>query len=57
MSRLDKINGPADLHGLSDEELQEVAQEVRELIIDTIGEIGGAVDRFEEGHQFLRVRM
>src|SRR5947208_15732546 len=41
MSHLDKINGPADLHGLSDDELQAVAQEVRELIIDTIGEIGG----------------
>src|SRR5256885_8991353 len=41
MSLLDEINGPADLHGLSDAELQQVAQEVRELIIDTIGEIGG----------------
>jgi len=38
---LDRIDGPADLHGLSDDELQRVAQEVRELIIDTIGEIGG----------------
>ncbi len=38
---LDKIDGPADLNGLSDEQLQQVAQEVRELIIDTIGEIGG----------------
>jgi 1-deoxy-D-xylulose-5-phosphate synthase len=38
---LDKIDGPADLHGLSDDELQVLAQEVRELIIDTIGEIGG----------------
>jgi 1-deoxy-D-xylulose-5-phosphate synthase len=38
---LDKIDGPADLKGLSDEQLQQVAQEVRELIIDTIGEIGG----------------
>ena len=38
---LDKIDGPADLKGLSDEELQTVAQEVRELIIETIGEIGG----------------
>ena len=35
------IEGPADLHGLSDEELQGLAQEVRELVIDTIGEIGG----------------
>jgi 1-deoxy-D-xylulose-5-phosphate synthase len=41
MSLLHKINGPRDLHGLSDPELQDVAQEVRELIIDTIGEIGG----------------
>jgi 1-deoxy-D-xylulose-5-phosphate synthase len=38
---LNRIDGPADLKGLSDEELQTVAQEVRELIIDTIGEIGG----------------
>ena len=35
------IDGPADLDGLSDDELSQVAQEVRELIIDTIGEIGG----------------
>src|ERR1700684_2706476 len=35
------INGPADLHGLTDEQLQQVAQEVREHIIDTVGEIGG----------------
>ncbi|HEY0632564.1 MAG TPA: 1-deoxy-D-xylulose-5-phosphate synthase N-terminal domain-containing protein, partial [Thermoleophilaceae bacterium] len=41
MSLLDKIDKPQDLHGLSNEELQRVAQEVRELIIDTIGEIGG----------------
>jgi 1-deoxy-D-xylulose-5-phosphate synthase len=38
---LDRIDQPADLHGLSDEELQTVAQEVREHIIDTVGEIGG----------------
>jgi 1-deoxy-D-xylulose-5-phosphate synthase len=38
---LDSIDGPADLHGLDDEQLQEVAQEVREHIIDTVGEIGG----------------
>jgi 1-deoxy-D-xylulose-5-phosphate synthase len=41
MSHLEKIDGPQDLHELSDDELQDVAQEVRELIIDTIGEIGG----------------
>jgi 1-deoxy-D-xylulose-5-phosphate synthase len=38
---LDRIDGPTDLHSLSDEELAQVAQEVREQIIDTIGEIGG----------------
>jgi 1-deoxy-D-xylulose-5-phosphate synthase len=38
---LDQIEGPADLKGLDDSQLQQVAQEVRELIIDTIGEIGG----------------
>ena len=38
---LDNIDSPADLRGLNDEELTQVAQEVRELIIDTIGEIGG----------------
>jgi 1-deoxy-D-xylulose-5-phosphate synthase len=35
------IEGPADLHGLDDEQLQQVAQEMRTYIIDTIGEIGG----------------
>ena len=38
---LQDIHGPADLKGLDDDQLQQVAQEVRELIIDTIGEIGG----------------
>ena len=38
---LDRIDGPSDLHALSDDELQQVAQEVRELLIDTVGEIGG----------------
>jgi 1-deoxy-D-xylulose-5-phosphate synthase len=38
---LGQINGPEDLKGLDDGELQVVAQEVRELIIDVIGEIGG----------------
>ncbi len=35
------IDGPADLHRLDDEQLQQVAQEMRTYIIDTIGEIGG----------------
>jgi 1-deoxy-D-xylulose-5-phosphate synthase len=38
---LDRIQRPQDLHSLSDEELARVAQEVRELMIDTVGEIGG----------------
>ena len=38
---LDSIDSPADLRKLSDAQLQQVAQEVRELVINTIGEIGG----------------
>jgi 1-deoxy-D-xylulose-5-phosphate synthase len=38
---LDRVDGPIDLHELDDEQLQQLAQETRELIIDTIGEIGG----------------
>jgi len=38
---LEGIDGPADLHGLDDAQLQQVAQEMRTYIIDTIGEIGG----------------
>jgi 1-deoxy-D-xylulose-5-phosphate synthase len=38
---IDQIDGPADLKELDDDQLEQVAQEVRELIIDTIGEIGG----------------
>ncbi len=38
---LQRIDKPQDLHELTDEELQLVAQEVREHIIDTVGEIGG----------------
>ena len=38
---LDGIDCPTDLHGLDDEQLQQVAQEMRTYIIDTIGEIGG----------------
>jgi 1-deoxy-D-xylulose-5-phosphate synthase len=35
------IDSPADLERLDDEQLQQVAQEMRTYIIDTIGEIGG----------------
>jgi 1-deoxy-D-xylulose-5-phosphate synthase len=38
---LDSVSGPSDLRGLDDAELQRLAQETRELIIDVIGEIGG----------------
>ena len=38
---LDGIREPADLEGLDDDRLQQLAQEIREQIIDTIGEIGG----------------
>jgi 1-deoxy-D-xylulose-5-phosphate synthase len=41
MSLLAKIDGPEDVHSLSEEQLQALAQEVREYIIDTVGEIGG----------------
>jgi 1-deoxy-D-xylulose-5-phosphate synthase len=38
---LDSIDGPDALKELSDKELQGLAQEIRERIIDVIGEIGG----------------
>jgi 1-deoxy-D-xylulose-5-phosphate synthase len=38
---LPTIGRPEDLQELSDDELQHVAQEIRERIIDVIGEIGG----------------
>jgi 1-deoxy-D-xylulose-5-phosphate synthase len=41
VSLLENINGPEDLHALSEQELARLAQEVREHIIDTVGEIGG----------------
>ncbi len=41
MSLLENIDGPEDLKGLSEQQLSQLAQEVREHIIDTVGEIGG----------------
>jgi 1-deoxy-D-xylulose-5-phosphate synthase len=38
---LESISSPDDLKGRSEAELTQIAQEVRELVIDTIGEIGG----------------
>ena len=41
MTLLQRIDRPQDLHGLSEEDLARVAEEVRSHIIDTVGEIGG----------------
>jgi 1-deoxy-D-xylulose-5-phosphate synthase len=41
LSILQRIDGPRDLKALSEEQLEQLAQEVREHIIDTVGEIGG----------------
>jgi 1-deoxy-D-xylulose-5-phosphate synthase len=38
---LDGIDGPEDLKGLDDDQLQQVSEELRGYIIDVIGEIGG----------------
>jgi 1-deoxy-D-xylulose-5-phosphate synthase len=38
---LDRIDRPQDLHALDEDQLVQVAQEVRQHIIDTVGEIGG----------------
>jgi 1-deoxy-D-xylulose-5-phosphate synthase len=38
---LDRIDAPQDLHALDEGDLVQVAQEVRDHIIDTVGEIGG----------------
>jgi 1-deoxy-D-xylulose-5-phosphate synthase len=38
---LDRIDRPQDLHALDEDQLAQVAQEIREHIIDTVGEIGG----------------
>jgi 1-deoxy-D-xylulose-5-phosphate synthase len=38
---LDRIDRPQDLHALSEDQLVQVAEEVRGHIIDTVGEIGG----------------
>src|SRR3954470_15261224 len=38
---LDRIDRPQDLHALDEDELEQVACEIRAHIIDTVGEIGG----------------
>ena len=39
---IETVDGPSDLSELDDDQLAQLAQEVREEIIDTIGEIGRA---------------
>lgn len=41
MSRLERIQGPQDVKALNHEELQELAQDCRSLIIETITQRGG----------------
>jgi len=43
MRLLDKINSPEDLKKLSIEELDELAQEIREYMIDVLSQVGGHV--------------
>jgi 1-deoxy-D-xylulose-5-phosphate synthase len=38
---LDRIDRPQDLHDLSEDELEQLAQELRATLIETVGEIGG----------------
>ena len=38
---LEAIEGPADIHGLNEDQLVQLAQEIRTYIIDTIGQVGG----------------
>lgn len=41
MKYLDKIEAPADIKGLNDTELNILAQEIREVLIDTVSKNGG----------------
>lgn len=41
MKYLDKIESPADIKGLNDTELNILAQEIREVLIDTVSKNGG----------------
>ena len=38
---LDKINSPADVKKLSDEQLKQLAAEIRQLLIEVISHTGG----------------
>ena len=41
MNYLDKIESPADIKNLSEKELEALAQEIREVLIDTVSKNGG----------------
>ena len=41
MNYLDKIESPADIKNLSETELEALAQEIREVLIDTVSKNGG----------------
>src|SRR5690349_17524645 len=43
MSILDRISGPADIRGLSNEDLETLAAEIRERLIDTCSRTGGHI--------------
>ena len=41
MSLLERIQSPADLKGLAPEQLESVARELRELLVETVSTTGG----------------
>ena len=41
MSLLEKINSPADLRRLRPDQLQDVAEEIRQYILETMSRVGG----------------
>src|SRR5690349_3769212 len=43
MSILDRIKGPADIRGLSNEDLETLAAEIRERLIDVCSRTGGHI--------------
>src|SRR5258708_3861544 len=51
MTLLENINSPADLRRLKPEELQEVADEIRQYILETMSRVGGHTGAsFGAGH-------
>ena len=41
MALLDSIGGPSDLRGLDDRELTELAQEIRDFLVEKVSKTGG----------------